>query len=219
MKKFISIISAIIFFSILAFPIKMLAVDPIELISQNGRVTEVESNGDLHVEVERLDSSVDDTFYYTYIVKKSLYKDSETTYKVNDLVNINTAENTNNVITITHDWNSDADRGGGSQEQTNSLNSGWSTGVTSFRLFSTLECPDVEALTCWIKRVYSFSQGAILTLATAVMVFAGVTYMTSAGNENQIKLSKKLIIGALSGVAVMVLGKFFLTVVIGVTWL
>ena len=90
----------------------------------------------------------------------------------------------------------------------------------TFRLLGGT-CSAATALTCWLKQVFEFSQTAILLLATAVIVFAGITYMTSAGNPKQIELSKKLILGALSGVAVIVLGKFFLVAVVGVpmSWL
>lgn len=88
--------------------------------------------------------------------------------------------------------------------------------TTTFRLFPGLACKDSEAMTCWLKQVFEFSQTAILLLATAVIVFAGVIYMTSAGNPKQIEMSKKFILGALSGVAVIVLGKFFLITVVGV---
>ena len=89
------------------------------------------------------------------------------------------------------------------------------TSVT-FRLFPTAPaCPNDQAVQCWVKLVFQFSQYAILLLATGAIVIAGVIYMTSAGNPKMIAQSKKLIIGALSGVAVMVLGRFFLNVVLG----
>lgn len=73
-------------------------------------------------------------------------------------------------------------------------------------------------LPCWINEVFKWSQGAILLLSTVVIIAAGLIYMGSAGNTKQIELSKRLIIGALSGVAVIVLGRFFLTYVVGVAW-
>ncbi|MDP4127595.1 MAG: hypothetical protein Q8912_11705 [Bacillota bacterium] len=88
-----------------------------------------------------------------------------------------------------------------------------------FRLFPDLSCPSGTTLTCWIKRVWKFSQGAILILSVAALVIAGVIYMTSRGNPKQIEMAKKIIIGALSAVAIMVLGNFFLTKVVGVPWL
>lgn len=91
---------------------------------------------------------------------------------------------------------------------------------SDYRLFSDIPCTsNGEALTCFVSRVWTFSQTAILVLAVVVVVIAGVIYMTSAGNPKQVEMSKKLIIGALSGVAVMILGKFFLTKVVGVPWL
>lgn len=92
-------------------------------------------------------------------------------------------------------------------------------GDVRFRLFPDLKCSAETALTCWVGKVFQFSQTAILLLATAVIVMAGVIYMTSAGNPKSIEMSKKLILGALSGVAVIVLGRFFLVSVVGIPWL
>lgn len=88
-----------------------------------------------------------------------------------------------------------------------------------FRLFTiSATCKATDVLSCWIASVFAWSQAAILLLATVVLVVAGIMYMTSAGNTKQIELSKKMIFGALSGVAVIVLGKFFLQFVVGVPW-
>lgn len=91
--------------------------------------------------------------------------------------------------------------------------------TVQFRLFKGLNPNENVALTAYIGRVFIFAQGAILLLATAVITGAGVLYMVSAGNTKQIELAKKLIFGALSGVAVVVLGKFFLQYVVGVPWI
>ncbi len=90
--------------------------------------------------------------------------------------------------------------------------------AVTFRLFKNFSPDESVALTEYIARVYKWSQGAILVLATAVIIAAGIIYMGSAGNAKQIELSKKLILGALSGVAVIVLGRFFLQYVVGVPW-
>lgn len=74
-------------------------------------------------------------------------------------------------------------------------------------------------LNCWQQSVFSWAQRAMLVVATVVIIFAGVIYMTSAGNPERVTLSKKLIYGALTGVAVIILGRFFLKYVIGVPWL
>ncbi|MDD5693669.1 MAG: hypothetical protein PHU86_04335 [Patescibacteria group bacterium] len=90
-----------------------------------------------------------------------------------------------------------------------------------YRLFPDLLCKSdgSDALTCFVARVWAFSQTAILVLAVAGFVIAGIIYMTSAGNPKQIEMTKKIIIGALSAIAVMILGRFFLTNVVGVPWL
>jgi hypothetical protein len=91
--------------------------------------------------------------------------------------------------------------------------------TVQFRLFPTLRPNEDVALTSYIGKVFSFAQTAILLLATAVITGAGILYMASAGNTKQIELAKKLIFGALSGVATIVLGRFFLQYVIGVPWI
>ena len=90
---------------------------------------------------------------------------------------------------------------------------------SGYRLFPDLSCSDTTALSCFVKRVWGWSQTAILTLAIAAFVFAGIIYMTSRGNPKQVESAKKIIIGALSAVAVIILGKFFLTNIVGVPWL
>jgi hypothetical protein len=92
-------------------------------------------------------------------------------------------------------------------------------GSYSYHQLFNLLCPVDRALECWIGAVWTWSQGAILILAVLVVILAGIIYMTSAGSPKQVALAKKLILGALSGVAVIVLGKFFLTTIIGVPWL
>lgn len=94
----------------------------------------------------------------------------------------------------------------------------WETKYVYNRLFKTY-CKADQALECWTGKVFSWSQTAILILATTVMVGAGIIYMVSAGDPKRIALSKKFMFGALSGVAVIVLGRFFLTKVVGVPWL
>lgn len=88
-----------------------------------------------------------------------------------------------------------------------------------FRLFPDLLCTEADTLVCWLGKVWDFSQVAILLLATAAIVFGGIIYMTSAGNPKQVAMAKKIIFGALTGVAVMVLGRFFLVNIIGVEWI
>jgi hypothetical protein len=86
------------------------------------------------------------------------------------------------------------------------------------KMFGTCDAAE-SCLACWLRHIFQWAQGAILVAATVVIMFAGVIYMTSSGNPDRIKTSKKLIMGALTGVAVIVLGRFFLKYVIGVPWL
>lgn len=95
----------------------------------------------------------------------------------------------------------------------------WDTsGYQEFKLFK-IYCKSDQALVCWTDRVFEFSQTAILLLSTAVVVGSGIIYMTSAGDPKRVAIAKRFLIGAFSGVAVIVLGRFFLTKVVGVPWL
>jgi hypothetical protein len=105
-------------------------------------------------------------------------------------------------------------------------NTGGTTGADSdtepantsgYRLFPTATC-GANTLTCFTQQVFVFAQGAIIVLAVGAIVAAGIIYMTSGGNPKQIEMAKKLIFGALTAVAVMVLGRLFLTQVVGVAW-
>jgi len=99
------------------------------------------------------------------------------------------------------------------------VDSDGSSTMTYNRIFNIL-CPNERALECWIGQgVLPWAQGAILLLSIGAFVIAGIIYMTSAGSPKQIEMAKKIIVGALSGIAVMILGRFFLTTVIGVPWL
>lgn len=75
-----------------------------------------------------------------------------------------------------------------------------------------------QALTCWMEAAWLWTQRAILILSVAALIFAGTMYMTSAGNPKRVEYAKKVIWGAISAVIVVVLGKFFLTKVVGVPW-
>jgi hypothetical protein len=68
----------------------------------------------------------------------------------------------------------------------------------------------------WSCAVLSWSKIAILVIGTAMFLFAGVIYMTSAGNLNRISYAKKLITGAVSAILVLYLGLWFLKIVMGI---
>lgn len=85
-------------------------------------------------------------------------------------------------------------------------------------LFKT-SCPDNEtALSCWVGKVFVWSEIALVTASIGAIIAAGILYMVSMGDPKRIEMAKKLLIGAFSGLAVIILGRFFLKVVIGVPW-
>lgn len=89
-----------------------------------------------------------------------------------------------------------------------------SSASTPFKsqLFPTLNCANNQLLSCWVNRVYLWSLGIIGTIAVVSLMAAGVMYMTSAGNTKQLDLAKTIMKNALSGVAIIVMAKFFLRI-------
>lgn len=195
------------FFGTLLFVILLpISVFAIRIQTYNGNVTKKTVDGSLTLMV---DNGVNYTpRYKTYLPVKP----TSGTYIVGDPVNFSVNEDVNppQVVASTISKGTNANANGGVGSLSNK---------STFRLFPDLSCTDTTALNCYVARVWGFSQMAVLLLAVAAFVVAGVIYMTSSGNPKQIEMAKKIIIGALSAVAVMVLGKFFLTNVVGVTWL
>ena len=73
--------------------------------------------------------------------------------------------------------------------------------------------PDIKT---WSESLFTWSQYIMVIIATAIFVLAGIIYTTSAGNPSRVSYAKKLIVGAVSALLVLFLGRFFLTNVIGV---
>lgn len=195
MKK--SILSIIMLVVFLFLPLVALAV---RIQTYNGVVTKNVA-GTLTLEVDR---GTLGKVYYTV-------KPASGAYTVGDTVSFSVNEDvTPSVVVVSSlskGTNPNANIGVGSK----------SGNASDYRLFSGISCPD-QPLTCFTQAVFKFSQTAILLLAVAVIVIAGIIYMTSSGNPKQLETAKKLIIGALTGVAVMILGRLFLTQVVGVSW-
>jgi len=57
----------------------------------------------------------------------------------------------------------------------------------------------------YIKNLYNWAITIGGSLATLVLIYAGYLYATSAGNPEQVNLAKEYIIGALSGLAFLLL--------------
>jgi hypothetical protein len=218
MKLFRKFVASIFIFSFLVLLFGLYSptvtyADP--NVAYNGTVSKVDTDGTLTIDVEVAQTGTSQTTTQTYTVKPT-----SGTFKVGDNVEFTVIGGNPVASSVQLGWSNTANAGGGSQQQTTSNASYSNPGIT-FYLFPDLTCSADSALTCWMKQVFEFSQTAILLLATAVIVFAGIIYMTSAGNPKQIELAKRLILGALSGVAVIILGKFFLVSVVGVptAWL
>jgi len=105
-------------------------------------------------------------------------------------------------------WDKDADLG---EESKAPSKSGYYSNLFHKYLDSN------STLKSWTNIVFNWSLGIIGTIAVVLVSIAGIMYMTSAGNPDQIAKAKKLMLQALTGVAVIVLAKFFLTL-LGTPW-
>lgn len=117
------------------------------------------------------------------------------------------------LILVTNNVSAGIDPGGGAPppsyggNQTGELGgSTWST------IFGTEE---VGSYSEWIGLVWNWALILLVPSATLVLTVAGVIYMTSEGDSGRMGLAKKLIIGVVSGVAVLILGRLILMVVLG----
>ena len=88
--------------------------------------------------------------------------------------------------------------------------------ASAFTVFGQTCNNTASPIECWVNEVYKWSMWAMYTIAVIAVVFGGILYMTSAGNPQQVGRAKNVILGALTGVAVIILAKFFLTYVLGV---
>lgn len=72
---------------------------------------------------------------------------------------------------------------------------------------------------CWIRLVWNWATAILIPLSILVLTAAGVVYMTSGGNPDRVGLAKKMIVGAVSGVGLIVLSRVILTVLgVGGSW-
>jgi hypothetical protein len=104
---------------------------------------------------------------------------------------------------------------------TNPVKASSSTVPTGFILTYFKVCDTVtpeNSLNCWMGQTYKFAQTAIFILSLGAIMLAGIFYMTSTGDPKRIGLAKNLLFGAASAILVIVLGRFFLTKVVGVPW-
>lgn len=70
----------------------------------------------------------------------------------------------------------------------------------------------------WIKLVWPWALSIAVSLSIVMVAAAGMVWMTSAGNPDRITTAKKMITGALSGLALLVLARVFLVSILGLPW-
>lgn len=73
-------------------------------------------------------------------------------------------------------------------------------------------CPDYG---CWITKVWAWATMIMLPLSIIMLIAAGALYATSSGNPDRISLAKKIIIGVLSGLVLIVLARVLLINFVG----
>jgi len=81
--------------------------------------------------------------------------------------------------------------------------------------FTTVFGGSCDTWECWIQKVWTWSMGVLIPLSVLILTAAGVIYMTSEGDSTRIGLAKKMIIGVLSGVGILILGRLLLTIILG----
>lgn len=81
-------------------------------------------------------------------------------------------------------------------------------------MFSNEKCEDYK---CWITLVWSWATMIMLPLSIIMLIGAGALYATSAGNPDRISLAKKIIIGVLSGLVLIVLARVLLINFVGLS--
>ena len=62
----------------------------------------------------------------------------------------------------------------------------------------------------WIQQVWGWAMGVAFALSVFMLVAAGILWSTSGGNPDKIGVARKMILGVLSGVALLVLARVFL---------
>lgn len=87
---------------------------------------------------------------------------------------------------------------------------------SEFTLFGKTCNNKPSPIECWIKQIFDWSRVTMYSVALIAIIFGGIVYMTSAGNPQSMARAKKIILGAFTGIAIIILADFFLTYVLGV---
>lgn len=76
---------------------------------------------------------------------------------------------------------------------------------------------DKNILNVFTGDLYAWALGVAIAIATLIIVYAGIMYVTSGGNPDSIKNAKQWIYGALISLALIILSKLIFTT-LGVKW-
>jgi hypothetical protein len=76
--------------------------------------------------------------------------------------------------------------------------------------------PDnVDTYEEWLMLVWNWSMGIMIPLSVLILSAAGVIYTISEGDSNRIGIAKKMIMGVVSGVGILVLSRLLFIIILG----
>lgn len=67
----------------------------------------------------------------------------------------------------------------------------------------------------WITATWEWTMVIMIPLSVLILTGAGILYMTSEGDSTRVTLAKKLIIGVVSGVGLLILARLLIVGIIG----
>lgn len=70
-----------------------------------------------------------------------------------------------------------------------------------------------DSYEAWFRVVWNWAMVIMIPISVVVLSVAGILYMTSEGDSNRVALAKRLVVGVLSGVGLLVLARLIMTVV------
>jgi hypothetical protein len=93
---------------------------------------------------------------------------------------------------------------------------GWGSGCPwgQFKSMFTGTC--LGDYKSWIVEVWRWAMAIIVPLSALMVTAAGVIYMTSGGNPQRVGLAKKIAIGVVSGIALLILARLLFNI-LGIT--
>jgi hypothetical protein len=73
----------------------------------------------------------------------------------------------------------------------------------------------LDSYEAWLNEVWGWSLRIMIPLSVLILSAAGVIYMVSEGDSSRISLAKKLIVGVVSGIGLLVLSRILLITILG----